>query len=38
MDWAAKLFGLSEDFYNTTRVGGGVIQVSRTARSGGFTS
>ena len=29
MDWAAKLFGLSEDFYNTTNVGGGVIQVGR---------
>lgn len=28
MDWTAKLFGLSEDFYNTTNVGGGVIQVS----------
>ncbi|KAF9648552.1 aromatic-L-amino-acid decarboxylase [Thelephora ganbajun] len=26
MDWAAQLFGLSEDFYNTTQVGGGVIQ------------
>jgi len=32
MDWAAKLFGLSEEFYNTTQVGGGVIQVSRTPR------
>lgn len=30
MDWAAKLFGLSEDFHNTTHVGGGVIQVSET--------
>lgn len=30
MDWAAKLFGLSEDFLNTTQVGGGVIQVSET--------
>lgn len=27
MDWAAKLYGLSEDFYNSTNVGGGVIQV-----------
>lgn len=31
MDWAAKLYGLSEDFYNSTNVGGGVIQVSQTA-------
>ena len=31
MDWAAKLFGLSEEFHNTTQTGGGVIQVSRTA-------
>jgi aromatic-L-amino-acid decarboxylase len=31
MDWAAKLYGLSEDFYNSTNVGGGVIQVSRTS-------
>lgn len=27
MDWAAKLYGLSEEFYNSTNVGGGVIQV-----------
>ena len=32
MDWMAQLYGLSEDFYNSTGVGGGVIQVSRTAR------
>lgn len=32
MDWAAQLFGLSEDFHNATRVGGGVIQVSGTIR------
>jgi glutamate/tyrosine decarboxylase-like PLP-dependent enzyme len=31
MDWAAKLFGLSKEFHNTTQAGGGVIQVSRTA-------
>lgn len=31
MDWAAKLYGLSEDFYNSTGVGGGVIQVCRVA-------
>jgi aromatic-L-amino-acid/L-tryptophan decarboxylase len=30
MDWMAKLYGLSEDFYNSTHVGGGVIQVSRS--------
>ena len=29
MDWAANLYGLSEAFYNSTNVGGGVIQVSR---------
>ena len=28
MDWAAKLFALSPDFYNTSGVGGGVIQVN----------
>ena len=28
MDWMAKLYGLSPDFYNSTHVGGGVIQVS----------
>ena len=28
MDWAANLYGLSKDFYNSTNVGGGVIQVS----------
>lgn len=33
MDWAARLFGLSEDFYNTSQVGGGVIQASRTTWS-----
>lgn len=27
MDWAANLYGLSEEFYNSTNVGGGVIQV-----------
>jgi aromatic-L-amino-acid/L-tryptophan decarboxylase len=27
MDWSAKLFGLGESFYNTSGVGGGVIQV-----------
>lgn len=27
MDWAAKLLGLSEEFYNTSQVGGGVLQV-----------
>jgi len=37
MDWAAKLFGLSEDFYNTTQVGGGVIQVSETTWSLAFS-
>ena len=31
MDWMAKLYGLSEEFYNSTGVGGGVIQVSQTA-------
>ena len=30
MDWAANLYGLSKDFYNSTNVGGGVIQVSET--------
>ena len=30
MDWAANLYGLSRDFYNSTSVGGGVIQVSET--------
>ncbi|KAI0703057.1 pyridoxal phosphate-dependent transferase [Cytidiella melzeri] len=28
MDWAAKLFGLAEQFLNTSKVGGGVIQTS----------
>ncbi|KAJ2916332.1 hypothetical protein MD484_g4111, partial [Candolleomyces efflorescens] len=28
MDWAAKLLGLSPAFYNSSEVGGGVIQVS----------
>ncbi|TFK23692.1 aromatic-L-amino-acid decarboxylase [Coprinopsis marcescibilis] len=28
MDWAAKLFGLSPAFYNTSEVGGGVIQTT----------
>ncbi|KAG2015812.1 aromatic-L-amino-acid decarboxylase [Coprinopsis cinerea AmutBmut pab1-1] len=28
MDWAAKLFGLSPDFYNSSEVGGGVIQTT----------
>ena len=28
MDWAAKLLGLDEAFYNEKGVGGGVIQVS----------
>jgi hypothetical protein len=27
MDWSAKLFGLSDSFYNTSGVGGGVFQV-----------
>jgi len=31
MDWSAELFGLCEAFHNTSQVGGGVIQVSRTA-------
>ena len=30
MDWAANLYGLSKAFYNSTNVGGGVIQVSQT--------
>jgi hypothetical protein len=33
MDWAANLYGLSKDFYNSANVGGGVIQVSETPRS-----
>ncbi|KAG1794187.1 pyridoxal phosphate-dependent transferase [Suillus plorans] len=28
MDWTAQLLGLDESFYNTTEVGGGVIQTS----------
>ncbi|KAF9785098.1 pyridoxal phosphate-dependent transferase [Thelephora terrestris] len=28
MDWSAKLYGLSEDFLNSTNVGGGVIQTN----------
>ncbi|KAF8585535.1 aromatic-L-amino-acid decarboxylase [Ramaria rubella] len=28
MDWSAKLFGLSEAFYNTSGIGGGVIQTT----------
>ncbi len=28
MDWAARLFGLSPTFLNSSGVGGGVIQVS----------
>lgn len=27
MDWSAQLFGLSEAFFNTSGVGGGVLQV-----------
>lgn len=27
MDWAAKMLGLDPAFYNTSEVGGGVIQV-----------
>lgn len=27
MDWAAQLLGLSPEFYNSSGVGGGVIQV-----------
>jgi len=28
MDWAAKLLGLSPSFYNSSEVGGGVVQTS----------
>ncbi|KAF9792658.1 pyridoxal phosphate-dependent transferase [Thelephora terrestris] len=28
MDWAASLYGLSKDFYNSANVGGGVIQTN----------
>lgn len=28
MDWAAQLYGLSDDFHNSTNVGGGVIQTN----------
>jgi len=28
MDWAAKMFGLDQIFYNTSKIGGGVIQVN----------
>jgi aromatic-L-amino-acid/L-tryptophan decarboxylase len=28
MDWSAKLFGLSEEFLNTSGVGGGVLQTT----------
>ncbi len=28
MDWAAKLLGLSPDFYNSSGVGGGCIQTT----------
>lgn len=27
MDWAAKLFGLGDQFLNSAGIGGGVIQV-----------
>jgi aromatic-L-amino-acid decarboxylase len=27
MDWTAQILGLDKSFYNTTEVGGGVIQV-----------
>ncbi len=27
MDWAAKMFGLDDIFWNANEVGGGVIQV-----------
>jgi hypothetical protein len=27
-DWGAKLFALSPDFYNTSQLGGGVLQVN----------
>jgi len=27
MDWTAQMLGLDKSFYNTTEVGGGVIQV-----------
>ncbi|KIJ40178.1 hypothetical protein M422DRAFT_210014 [Sphaerobolus stellatus SS14] len=36
MDWAAKLFGLSDAFLNTSGVGGGVLQT--TASESGLTA
>lgn len=31
MDWTAKVLGLDHSFYNTSEVGGGVIQVNSFA-------
>ncbi len=30
MEWAAKMLGLDEKFLNTSLVGGGVIQVTKS--------
>jgi aromatic-L-amino-acid decarboxylase len=36
MDWSAQLFGLSDAFFNTSGVGGGVLQT--TASEAGLTA
>jgi hypothetical protein len=37
MDWTAQILGLDKSFYNTTEIGGGVIQVCFSSRLS-FTS